>query len=366
MSETVQRKPTAAQLRALRYAIDQGRIRIMAGPSSVPGRVRRDMHARMIEAGLIDHGSWGITREGYVAVARGDAFALPNVVVGDLLRYVSHPGCVVRVTEVRNDGREFGAVYVSTCGVCEHGLGSGDPNARREPRLDHMRPQTLAGERSDSWRTPAYLVEPVPAAEALHIEREIARTAEVYDATRAAYDAGVPGVGFPWALYRGTIRPAYLARWCPACAIDFWSVSGSSSDLNAAHRAYHARRKLQYGGLPATDQQAVDMIIDDRISWNEVPVLAREYLFSIGLHGGECVPACTSLTCYRKSVRLGEPDGSDFETFEQWRNGGEFPMWPEPERRPYVGSVMAPDLDDPTSVEFAAYPGRQLVAVVPA
>ena len=235
MTEQGTRKPTAAQRRAMIAATEAD------GHLPYPGNT--PMYRRIVEAGWAETVSINtprLTRAGYMAVAQAHLFALPEVKVGDLVRYVTHTGCVGRVADVRDGGRVIMYTYVAVCGVCEHGSGAADPAERREPGYGHMHPQTLAGEPSDAWRAGAFLVEPVPADEAAQIERDIKRTAAVFAATRTAFDNGVEGVRFPTPLYADTIRPAYLAEWCQWCKIDFWAASGSASDRTAAHKAYHA------------------------------------------------------------------------------------------------------------------------------
>lgn len=121
-------RPTKPQRAAILFALvtNEGVL--------FPSTVRRDVLNRIVAAGWATPGQptgrrddngelWEeypqITDAGKLAVQRADLIALPDVVPGDVLVYRTHPGCAVRVTEVKGGGRLFAATYITLCGVCD-------------------------------------------------------------------------------------------------------------------------------------------------------------------------------------------------------------------------------------------------------
>jgi hypothetical protein len=150
-----ERKPTASQRRTLNDAIDHAAAH---GNTDAYVVARRDVFARMRDAGWVEEGTARVTREGYQAVARADLFAMPDVRANDLLAYVTHPGCVVRVVEVYDGGRRFSAEYVTACATCR--MADRDMTPAVAGALPGPVPHRMIG----AWTTPAYLVRPITGA----------------------------------------------------------------------------------------------------------------------------------------------------------------------------------------------------------
>lgn len=143
-------KPTKAQRGAILAALADAERHGRKYADFVGVGVRRDVIARMNDAGWVDgttiHAT--VTDAGKLAVQRADLIALADVEPGDVLVYRTHPGCAVRVIEVKGGGRLFAATYITLCGVCDgrdnHGEATGYAPRRPGEVFDH----------------PAYLVRP--------------------------------------------------------------------------------------------------------------------------------------------------------------------------------------------------------------
>lgn len=121
-TDTDTRKPTKRQWEAIRHAIAMQEDVLF--PSTAPrGVLERIQAAGWATEGMRwDSGAWNeypkITDAGKRAVGRADLIALPDVVVGDVLVYRTHPACAFRVTKVESGGRLFDGYYVTVCADC--------------------------------------------------------------------------------------------------------------------------------------------------------------------------------------------------------------------------------------------------------